>query len=275
MIGTIAGVTAAVMLTACFPQSRAGFLIGLALWGALCAFGASVLRNFASYAAALAGYTAAIITGDELGLVGGVNGDAFQFAVSRGVEISIGIVCASLVFAMTDFGGARTRLASMLIGLTDDVSVGLLGALSLSGSAQTQSRSSRRGMIQRVAGLDPVIDQAAGEIAALPFRPEAARAAANDLIRGSRELALDCQPSGPRPRRGAGSGACARLSATSFAVVRNAQRRWNFATRSTKRCAGRCWSPSGGSRRCPPIRHPDDFSPIGPPAESLALRRWP
>src|SRR5262245_26914353 len=61
MIGTLVGAVAIVVLTACFPQERAAFLIGLALWGAACAFVATVLRNFAAYAAALAGYTAAII----------------------------------------------------------------------------------------------------------------------------------------------------------------------------------------------------------------------
>src|SRR6516164_2949586 len=37
LIGTIIGAVAIVILTACFPQDRAAFLIGLALWGAACA----------------------------------------------------------------------------------------------------------------------------------------------------------------------------------------------------------------------------------------------
>src|ERR1700740_1226454 len=67
MIGTAIGASMIVVLTACFPQDRIGFLALLALWGAICAFGATVLRNFASYSAALAGYTAAIIAADTLG----------------------------------------------------------------------------------------------------------------------------------------------------------------------------------------------------------------
>jgi uncharacterized membrane protein YccC len=58
MIGTIVGAIAIVLLTACFPQDRLLFLTGLALWGGACAFVATLLRNFAAYAAALAGYTA-------------------------------------------------------------------------------------------------------------------------------------------------------------------------------------------------------------------------
>jgi uncharacterized membrane protein YccC len=55
MIGTVVGATMIVALTALFPQDRIAYLALLAPWCALCAFVAMVLRNFASYAAALAG----------------------------------------------------------------------------------------------------------------------------------------------------------------------------------------------------------------------------
>ena len=78
MVGTIVGAVAIVVLTACFPQNRVAFLLSLALWGAACALVATLLRNFASYSAALAGITAAIIASDQLGAVGGLNGAGFQ-----------------------------------------------------------------------------------------------------------------------------------------------------------------------------------------------------
>src|SRR5260221_14608674 len=71
MIGTVIGATMIVVLTACFPQDRIAFLGLLALWGAICVFAATALRNFASYAASLAGYTAIIIAADVLGGTGG------------------------------------------------------------------------------------------------------------------------------------------------------------------------------------------------------------
>src|SRR6266853_1012239 len=77
MIGTVAGAVVIVLLTACFPQDRIGFLVLLALWCGLCAFGATVLRNFASYGAALAGFTAAIIAANTLGATGGPTPDVF------------------------------------------------------------------------------------------------------------------------------------------------------------------------------------------------------
>src|SRR5882672_2610266 len=83
MIGTVAGAIMIVVLTACFPQDRFAFLALLALWCALCAFAATALRNFASYSAALAGYTAVIIAANILGATGGPSPDVFMLAVWR------------------------------------------------------------------------------------------------------------------------------------------------------------------------------------------------
>jgi len=55
MVGTVVGAAAIVVQTACFVQDRLGFLVALALWGAASGFVATLLRNFAGYAAALAG----------------------------------------------------------------------------------------------------------------------------------------------------------------------------------------------------------------------------
>ena len=67
VVGTLIGAVMSMLLTACFPQDRALFLGALVLWCAICAVAATLLRNFASYAAALSGYTVAIIAGDLLG----------------------------------------------------------------------------------------------------------------------------------------------------------------------------------------------------------------
>jgi uncharacterized membrane protein YccC len=177
LIGTIVGAIASVVLSACFPQSRFGFLIGLAVWGGICALVATLFRNFASYAAALAGYTAAIIVGAELGAAGGTNGDAFNLAVTRASEICIGIASAGIVLASTDLGGARRRLATMLATLAAQATVGLVGSLSLTWDAQEEPRALRRALIRRVTVLHTVMDHAAGEISGLPFRPRVLQAA--------------------------------------------------------------------------------------------------
>src|SRR4051812_4169010 len=83
LIGTVVGGAAAVVLTAAFLQDRAPFLVGTALWGAGCALVATLLRNFAAYSAALAGYTAVIIASDQLGATGGPNGEVLLLAITR------------------------------------------------------------------------------------------------------------------------------------------------------------------------------------------------
>jgi uncharacterized membrane protein YccC len=163
MIGTVVGAFAIVVLTACFPQDRDAFMLALALWGAACAFVSTLLRNFAAYAAALAGYTAAIIASDQLGATGGLNGDAFMLAVFRASEICIGIVCAGVVLAGTDFGAAPRRLAQLLAGLCAEISARFAGALVNAGSEFLQTQSLRRDLARRTIALDPIMDETIGE----------------------------------------------------------------------------------------------------------------
>src|SRR6476646_11139417 len=121
IIGTVIGATMIVVLTAWFPQDRIAFLVLLAVWGGICAFVGSLLRNFASYSAALAGYTAIIIAADNLGATGGPNADIFLLAVWRASEICIGIACAGIVLPGTDLGGAQRRLAESFANLAAQI----------------------------------------------------------------------------------------------------------------------------------------------------------
>src|SRR5882757_8318749 len=141
MIGTAAGAVAIVVLTACFPQDRIGFLLGLAVWGGACGLMVTLLRNFAAYSAALAGYTAAIIASDELGATGGASGDVFMLAVTRASEICIGIVCAGVVLAGTDLGGARDRLTHQFATLSAEITGRLADTLRHTGLIGEETRA--------------------------------------------------------------------------------------------------------------------------------------
>jgi uncharacterized membrane protein YccC len=204
MIGTLVGAVMSVVLVACSPQDRALFLGGLALWGAACSFAATLLRNFASYAAALAGYTVAIIAGDLLGATGGVNADAaFLVAVTRASEVCIGIVSAGVVLAGTDLGGAPRRLASLFANLSAEIMSGFTGTLAMAGPELPDTQPVRREFIRRVIALDPIIDQSIGESSRLryhsPILQRAVdglfaalagwRAVANHLVRPAHEAA--------------------------------------------------------------------------------------
>src|SRR5215472_3783632 len=183
MIGTLVGGVAIVVLTACFPQDRAFFLIGLALWGAACALVATLLRNFAAYAASLAGYTAAIIASDQLGATGGPNGDAFMLAIWRVSEIWIGIVCAGIVLAGTDFGAAPRRLAAVFAAVLAEIVGGFGATLAPAGSTSSDPQQPvRRELVRKVVALDPVVDEAIGESSTLRYHSPVLQAAREGLL---------------------------------------------------------------------------------------------
>jgi uncharacterized membrane protein YccC len=182
LIGTIVGAVAIVVLTACFPQDRAPFLIGLALWGAGCALVATLLRNFAAYSAALAGYTVAIIASDQLGATGGPNGQAFMLAITRASEICIGIVCAGIVLAGTDLGGTGRRLATLFAGLSAEIAGRFTRTLATAGAGFEETQTMRREFLRRVIALDPVIDEAFGESAQLRYHSPVLQRALDGLL---------------------------------------------------------------------------------------------
>ena len=183
MVGTMIGAVWIVVLIACFPQDRVWFLVSLAAYSAACAFGATVLRNFASYAAALAGITSAIITSDLLGSVGGVNANAtFLLAVTRASETCIGIVCAGIVLAATDLGGAPRRLAAQFADLSAGITASFISTLTTAGSESDETLTVRREFIRRVTALDPVIDQTLGESAQIRYFSPALQSAVDGLF---------------------------------------------------------------------------------------------
>jgi uncharacterized membrane protein YccC len=182
LIGTVVGAVAIVVLTACFPQDRVAFLVGLALWGAACALAATLLHNFAAVGAALAGITAAVIASDQLGAAGGANGQAFMLAITRVSEISIGIVCAGVVLAGTDLGGAPRRLATQLAAIATEIMQRFTDTLSGAGLGPSDTRAVRRELTRRVIALDPVIDETIGESSRLRYHSPVLKRAVDGLI---------------------------------------------------------------------------------------------
>ncbi len=193
MIGTVIGAVAIVVLTACFPENRVAFLVGLALWGAGCALVATILSNALALAAQLAGITAAIIASSQLGATGGANGEAFILAVIRCTEICVGIISAGVVLAGTDFGSAQRRLAALFAALAAEITGRFTGFLALAGPELPETQPMRQELVRRVIALDSVIDEAIGECAQLRYRSPVLQTAVNGLfaaIAGWRSVAV-------------------------------------------------------------------------------------
>ncbi len=183
IIGTLVGATMIVVLTAWFPQNRIGFLVGLAVWGGVCAFAATLFRNFASYAAALAGYTAAIIGADTLGATGGASSEVFMLAVIRASEIWIGILCAGAILAVTDFGGAEERLAGMFAAVSTEIAARFGTTLRLAGSdSRDAQQPARRELIRQVTALNSMIDEAIGESSTIRYHSPVLQGAIDGLF---------------------------------------------------------------------------------------------
>jgi uncharacterized membrane protein YccC len=183
MIGTVVGATMVVVLTACFPQDRVAFLGLLALWGGLCALAATVLRNFASYSASLAGYTAAIIAAENLGATGGASPDIFLLAVSRATAICIGIACAGIILAGTDLGGAQRRLATALADLAAEIAGRFVRMLARAGPRLPDTQTERRELVRRVIALEPAVDQVLGESSHVRYHAPTLQTAVHGLFR--------------------------------------------------------------------------------------------
>ncbi|MGE8359641.1 FUSC family protein [Pseudomonas sp.] len=96
LLGTLIGTCMAVVFMGLFAQAPWLFLLALALWLGLCTAASTMLRSAWAYAFVLAGYTVAII-----GLPA-INHPltVFDQAVARCTEISLGILCATLVSAI-------------------------------------------------------------------------------------------------------------------------------------------------------------------------------
>ena len=94
VLGTLVGAAAALLIVGLFPQQREPFLVLMALWIAGCTAGATLHRNFKSYAFVLAGYTAAIIA---LPVISSHPGQIFDSAVARISEVLLGLLVTAVI----------------------------------------------------------------------------------------------------------------------------------------------------------------------------------
>jgi uncharacterized membrane protein YccC len=210
LMGTVIGAIGIVIIAALVRQDRIGFLVGLALWCAASAFIATLLRNFAAYAAALSGYTAAILASDVLGPVGASDtGSVVILAINRALEIGIGIVSAGVVLALTDLGHSRRKLATEFAALTTAVMDGFDNCFVIASSSLEEFRALRRDLLRRVIALDPMIDAAIGEASDLRYRSAVLQRAVSGLFetlsawrKAAFEIAKSGNPEASREARG-------------------------------------------------------------------------
>lgn len=152
LLGTVTGALVGLGLVALFAQAPELFFISLAAWLGLCTALSTGLRNFRSYGAVLAGYTAAII-----GISASSAPDqAFDIAIARVVYIALGIVVEAVFTAVfapdAPLAGLLSRLDDFL-RQTDATSAGALRG--------SDNRGAIRGLFGAAIALDAAGDYAA------------------------------------------------------------------------------------------------------------------
>lgn len=190
IIGTVAGALAMVTVLGLFAQSRYTLAFCLAAWCGLCGVAVVVLRNFASYAAALAGFTAAVIFADTIT----DPTSAFFFSIVRVSEICIGIGSTLFVILLTDFGAARRTFASLLEDLARQLVGGFRSTL-----AAREERVSPRDVLRKLSLFQAAADAAMADSPYLRSRSGHLRDAGArlmDAALGWQKITLEQEASG-------------------------------------------------------------------------------
>src|SRR5262245_41402534 len=106
-----------------------------------------------------------------------------MLATTRVSEIWIGIVCAGIVLAGTDFGAAPRRLATVFAAVSAEIADGFRSTLAPAGSTSSDTQQPvRRELVRKVVALDPVVDEAIGESSTLRYHSPVLQAAREGLL---------------------------------------------------------------------------------------------
>lgn len=173
LLGTFVGAVVSLGMIAAFGQASLMFLLCMALWLGFCTAGASLYRNNASYGFVLAGYTTAIIALPSTAAPLNV----FDQAQARFFEITLGILCASLVSTVLWPRRVERQLAAQARGAWQ---AGMAAAASeLLGVDQRQGLLDALG---RIVSVDAQRDHAAFEGPLGRLRAQALRVMSRDLL---------------------------------------------------------------------------------------------
>lgn len=147
VIGTFVGATAAVVMVPPLAHSPELLTLAIAAWLALCVFVSLMERTPRGYAFVLAGYTAVLI------VLPAVNtpGEIFTDASLRVQEITIGILCGSLVHGVIFPGSVSTFLLGRVAMMLRDAERWSRDSLELEPDAAVEAE--RRRLAQDVTEL--------------------------------------------------------------------------------------------------------------------------
>lgn len=170
MLGTLAGLFAACVLTELFAQQMLLFLLGIGLWLGLCVAAMIVLRHYQATAAVVAGYTVCLALGPAIV----APQKAFEHIVTRGTAVAIGVLCLSLVVTLFSSRTMENKIRRTLAEVCAR-SARLL-AMHLSGEQRAERFTQAHQLAIDIGKVDDLLGLGRGESALLRARQSAIQA---------------------------------------------------------------------------------------------------
>ncbi|AWA39657.1 FUSC family protein [Pseudomonas sp. 22105] len=153
MLGTLAGLLAACVLTWLFAQQMLLFLLGIGLWLGFCMAAMTVLRHYQATAAVVAGYTVCLALGPAIV----APQKAFEHIMTRGTAVALGVLCLSLVVTLfsprTMENTIRRTLAEVCARSARLLAMRLSGEQSVERIAQAHQLAIDIGKVDDLLGL--------------------------------------------------------------------------------------------------------------------------
>jgi uncharacterized membrane protein YccC len=167
MFATVVGVAASIAIVGLFAQSGSLFIVACAAWLAICVCVVGLLDGDRAYAAALSGYTVAIIAVLQIDNPQHV----FESAMARGAAITVGILSVTIVNDLIAVPDRHPQLMVQLTALHRQV-VGYAQCI-LGGEAVSAVTAAE--LLHEIVALRPEIASLAAELSDGPARSAAAR----------------------------------------------------------------------------------------------------
>jgi uncharacterized membrane protein YccC len=167
LIATVVGVTASIAIVGLFTQSGALLVGAFAAWLAICVYAVGLLDGDRAYAAALSGYTVAIIAVLQIDDPQHV----FESGMARGVAITVGVLAVTIVNDLLAAPDHHPQLMVQLAALHRQV----VGYAHRTLRGETVPAITAAGLLRDIVALRPEIASLAAELSGGPVRSAAAR----------------------------------------------------------------------------------------------------
>lgn len=168
IIGTLAGMLAAVCLMAVAGQMPLLFILGFGAWLGLCVAAMTLLRHFRASGAVVAGYTIGLATYGAMGHPQAT----FEHVMGRGSTVVIGVVCLGLVSSLASRRGLRATLQAQYARLAAAVA-GVIARQQC--AAPADARQTRQDLLADIYGMDDLLAAGKAESEDLAQRAAAVR----------------------------------------------------------------------------------------------------